>query len=225
VRPWRTLQGVAPSDPELDPHAVAAKAALRREILARRDTVDPALRARLSVAALARVTALGAFRQARVALGYASFGSELDTRPFLREVLASGRVLVLPRVERAARRLALHRVRDLDADLRAGTWGIPEPLADRCLPAVPGEIDFALVPGLVFDPRGGRIGYGAGYYDRLLGAWPPPVPPLVAAAFELQIVPAVPVLASDRRVDLVVTESRTYSAHRSEPSTDPQEDL
>jgi 5-formyltetrahydrofolate cyclo-ligase len=76
----------------------------------------------------------------------------------------------------------------------------------------------------VFDPDGGRIGYGAGYYDRLLGAWPLPVPPLVAAAFELQVVPAVPVLPTDRRVDLVVTESRTYSANRSEPSTAPQED-
>ena len=80
------------------------------------------------------------------------------------------------------------------------------------------------LPGLVFDPRGGRIGYGAGYYDRLLGAWPPPVPPLVAAAFELQVVPAVPVGPGDHRVDLVVTESRTYAAQHVEPSTDPQED-
>jgi 5-formyltetrahydrofolate cyclo-ligase len=201
-----------------------AKGALRREILARRDAVDPAVRARQSAGALLRVAALPAFRQARVVLAYASFGSELDTGPFLRDVLASGRALVLPRVDRAGRRLALHRVRDLDADLEAGTWGIPEPAPDRCGPAAPGEIDFVLVPGLVFDPRGGRIGYGAGYYDRLLGAWPPPVPPLVAAAFELQVVPAVPVGPGDHRVDLVVTESRTYAAQHVEPSTDPQED-
>jgi 5,10-methenyltetrahydrofolate synthetase len=169
---------------------------------------------------LARVAALDAFRRARVALAYVSFGSELETRPFLEEVLASGRALVLPRVERAARRLALHRVRDLDAELEPGTWGILEPVPGRCPPAPPGEIDFVLVPGLVFDPDGGRIGYGAGYYDRLLAAWPPPVPPLVAAAFELQVVPAVPVLPADHRVDLVVTESRTYSAQRCEPLTD-----
>ncbi len=200
------------------------KGALRQEILARRDAMDPAVCARLSAAVLTRVAALARFRQARVVLAYASFGSELDTRPLLRDVLASGRALVLPRVERAARRLALHRVGDLDADLEAGPWGIPEPAPARCAAATPGEIDFVLVPGLVFDPHGGRIGYGAGYYDRLLGAWPSPVPPLVAAAFELQVVPQVPVLPGDHRVDLVVTESRTYSAQNLEPSTDPQEE-
>jgi 5-formyltetrahydrofolate cyclo-ligase len=85
----------------------------------------------------------------------------------------------------------------------------------------PGEIDFVLVPGLVFDPLGGRIGYGAGYYDRLLAAWPTPTPPLIAAAFELQVVAAVPVLPTDRRVDLVVTESRIYPEPPLEPTEDP----
>ena len=207
--------------PELDPHPAAAKAALRREILTRRDALDLPTRARLSAAAIERAQALDAFRRARVVLGYASFGSELDTRLLLQQVLAGGRTLVLPRVDREARRLGLHEVRDLDAELRPGTWGIPEPVPARCRLVAPAEIDFVLVPGLVFDPEGGRIGYGAGYYDRLLGAWPEPLPPLVAAAFELQVVPAVPVLATDRRVDLVVTESRTYSRLRLEPTEDP----
>lgn len=194
---------------------------LRREILARRDALDPAARARLSAAALARVAALQAFRQARVVLGYASFASELDTRPFLHEVLAGGRVLVLPRVDRAARRLALHQVRDFDTELEPGTWGIPEPVPARCRAVASTEIDFALVPGVVFDRDGGRIGHGGGYYDRLLAAWPDPMPRLVAAAFELQVVLAVPVLATDRRVDLVVTESRIYPQLRLEPTEDP----
>jgi 5-formyltetrahydrofolate cyclo-ligase len=192
--------------------------------LTRRDAVDPAVRARFSAAATARVAALRAFREARVALAYASFGSELDTRPLLRRVLDGGRRLVLPRVERAARRLALHEVRDLDDELRPGTWGIPEPVADRCPAVAPGEIDFVLVPGVAFDPHGGRVGHGGGYYDRLLGAWPRPVPPLVAVAFELQVLPAVPVYPTDRRVDLVVTELRTYPPIPPEPAGDPQED-
>jgi 5-formyltetrahydrofolate cyclo-ligase len=209
------------ASPELDPQTLGSKRLLRQAVLARREAVDPALRACLSAVVLAKVAGLDAFHRARGVLAYASFGSELDTRPFLHEVLASGRLLVLPRVERAARRLALHEVRDLDADLGPGTWGIPEPVPARCRPVEPGEIDFVLVPGVVFDPAGGRLGYGGGYYDRLLAAWPPPAPLLVAAAFELQVVPAVPALPSDRRVDLVITESRTYPRPRPGPTEDP----
>jgi 5-formyltetrahydrofolate cyclo-ligase len=209
---------------EVHPHPAEAKAALRREILARLAGVDPAERARLSASALARVAALEAFRRARSVLAYASFGSELETRPFLQQVLGGGRILALPRIERAARRLTLHRVRDLDTDLRPGVWGIPEPDPERCRPVSPGEIDFVLVPGVVFDPDGGRLGHGGGYYDRLLRAWPAPRPLLVAAALELQVVPAVPVLPTDHRVDLVVTESRTYPSRRRTPPPDTQED-
>jgi len=216
---WRSLAAVA--RPDTDSDAVAVKAALRREILARRDALDSDTRGRLSTAALARVAALDAFRRARVVLGYASFGSELETRPFLQAVLAAGRTLVLPRVERAARRLALHQVRDLDTELRPGTWGIPEPVPARCRTVTRAEIGFALVPGVVFDPGGGRIGYGAGYYDRLLAEWPALAPALVAVAFELQVVPAVPVFDTDRPVDLVVTESRIYSRLRLEPTEEP----
>jgi 5-formyltetrahydrofolate cyclo-ligase len=206
-------------DPLSDP--VAAKTALRREILARRDALDRDARARLSAVVLGRVAALDVFRRARVVLAYTSFGSEVDTRPLLREVLAGGRALVLPRVERAARCLALHQVGDLDAELQPGPWGIPEPAPTRCRAVTTEEIDFVLVPGVVFDQHGGRIGYGGGYYDRLLAAWMEPTPPLVAAAFELQVVPAVPILATDHRVDLVVTESRTYRTLRLEPTEDP----
>ncbi len=186
--------------------------------------MDQAVRVRLSAAAIARVVSLRAFRQSRVTLAYASFGTELDTRPLLRRVLDGGRLLVLPRVERAARRLALYQVRDLAADLQPGTWGIPEPVPERCRPVMPDEIDFVLVPGVAFDHHGGRVGHGGGYYDRLLAGWPPPVPPLVAAAFELQVVPAVPVLPTDHRVDLVVTESGTYPPLAPEPQQDSEED-
>jgi 5,10-methenyltetrahydrofolate synthetase len=206
---------------DVDPDPVATKAALRRAILDRRDALDADTRARCSAAALARVAGLGLFQQACGVLAYTSFGSELDTGPFLRTVLTGGRTLVLPRVDRSARRLALHQVRDLEADLRAGTWGIPEPVPARCRAVAPAEVDFVLVPGVVFDWTGGRIGYGAGYYDRLLAAWSGPLPPLVAAAFELQVVPAVPVLSTDRRVDLVVTESRVYSKPRPERTEGP----
>ena len=149
---------MAHADPELNPHPASAKAALRRAIQSLRDGLDPAERVRRSEVVLERVQGLPAFRQAHVVLGYASFGSELDTHPFLRAVLTGRGRLVLPRIDRAARRLALHEVKDLESDLRAGTWGILEPVAARCPAAAAAQVDFVLMPGLVFDPDGGQIG-------------------------------------------------------------------
>ncbi len=190
------------------PAPAEVKAELRRRVLARRDTLPPEVRRALSARIFDRLATLPAVRAAGVVLGYAGFGSEPVTLPFLVGLRAAGRVLVLPRVDRAARRLVLHRVDDL-GDLRPGVWGIPEPDPVRCPPAARAGIELVLVPGVAFDVRGGRVGYGAGYYDRLLGDWNAP-PPLVAAAFDLQVVEAVPMGPRDRRVDRVVTETATY---------------
>ncbi len=96
-----------------------------------------------------------------------------------------------------------------ETELVAGVWGIREPDPARCAPMATDEPDLVLVPGVAFDIRGGRIGYGAAYYDRLLGRCPPGTP-LVAAAFEVQIVDAVPMEPHDRRVDRIVTEQHVY---------------
>jgi 5-formyltetrahydrofolate cyclo-ligase len=187
--------------------APARKAALRRQALARRDAIDPAERSRLSETIFARVAALGWLAAARVVLAYCAYGSEPDTAPFLRALAGRGKTLALPRVNRAARELDLFRVAALDTDLEPGTWGIREPAPSRCAPLPVDEVDFVLVPGVAFDVRGGRIGHGAGYYDRLL-ARAAPGTRLVAAAFEVQVLDEVPMEAHDRRVDLVVTERR-----------------
>ena len=188
-----------------------AKAELRMLILARRDALPPEQRASLSAAIFKTIRALPAFATARTVLAYSSFGSELLTAPFLEAVLEGGKALVLPRIDRASRRLALHRVTAPGTDLRPGVWGSGSPIPPDALRWRIEVIDFALVPGVVFDVEGGRIGYGAGYYDRLLAECTDRTA-LVAGAFELQVVDVVPMAEHDRRVDRVVTEHRVYPA-------------
>jgi len=94
-------------------------------------------------------------------------------------------------------------VGDLDRDLAPGVWEIREPVPDRCAAAVERDIEFALVPGLAFDERGGRLGYGGGFYDRLLAGLQAV---RVTAAFSVQVVEAVPMSEHDQYVDLIVTE-------------------
>ena len=188
----------------------AAKARLREMVLARRDAMGAATRAVLSQAILEEIAGLPAYRDARAVLAYAGFGSELRTGGFLRRVLDEGKTLLLPRVNREKKLLEVYEVGDPARDLEAGTWGIREPRPDRCAPADPRTIDFVLVPGVAFDAHGGRLGYGAGFYDGLLSGDVSPHAWLVAGAFGVQLVEEVPLDEHDVPVDVVVTEKGSY---------------
>jgi 5-formyltetrahydrofolate cyclo-ligase len=179
------------------------KAALRKATLARRDVLEAALRARASRAISQQLVALSAYAGAQVVAAYASFGSEYDTAEFLARVLADGKQLLLPRMDRATHTLEMRHVTDLKNDLVAGVWGIREPGTLRPVRGL-AEIDFLLVPGVAFSADGARLGYGGGYYDRLMGALDRRVA-RIAAAFDLQIVDAIPETAHDERVHVVVT--------------------
>ncbi|HYL17795.1 MAG TPA: 5-formyltetrahydrofolate cyclo-ligase [Burkholderiales bacterium] len=197
----------------LEPHSASTlreqKQALRRQILAARSALDPAERLRLSAAIAARLLNLPEFQRARCVLAYLSFGSELDTRDFVVNLLARGCELVLPRIDLANRRLNLYRVIDPDAQTIAGVWGIQEPDPDRCALADTAAIDAALVPGVAFTSRCERMGYGGGFYDALIRQWSTP-PPLIAGAFSLQVVDTVPFGPDDRPIDALVTDTITY---------------
>lgn len=186
-----------------------AKAATRRAVLLRRDALPGGERALLSARIVAAILDLPTYQKADAVLAYASFGTELQTDGLLRRVLADGKTLVLPRVERGG--LGLYVVRDLARDLAPGTWGIREPGPDRCPPADAGGVGFALIPGVAFDRRARRLGYGGGYYDRLLAGGLPEGTPLISGAFEVQILDEVPTNPHDAPVDFVLTERNIYT--------------
>jgi 5,10-methenyltetrahydrofolate synthetase len=192
----------------------SAKKALRASVVAQRDALDAETRRRDSQAITTKLLTLAAYRAAGVVCAYASFGSEFDSAAFCSEVVAAGKRLLLPRINRAARTLELREVKNLDGDLVAGIWGIREP-AERC-PIVPlSAVEFLLVPGVAFTATGERLGYGGGFYDRLLAGLGYDVP-RVAAAFSIQIVDDLPAGPCDQRVHRVVTEGRRTKRVRGE---------
>lgn len=147
------------------------------------------------------------FHAARIVLFYASFRSEVETHDMVRRALSEGKRVVLPKVR--GKDLALFEIRDFDRDVMPGRWDIPEPANGKAVD-VP-HIQFMVVPGAAFDERGNRLGYGAGFYDKLLkdfkGA-------SAALAFELQIVENVPFDPHDVPVQKIVTEKRVITAQR-----------
>ena len=189
-----------------------AKLALRGHVLALRDALPAEAHALASAGIAARIAALCEFASAKTVLLTLPFRNEWDTLPLLRAALAAGKSVAVPRVEAKARMLELHAIADPERDVVTGHQGIPEPLA-QCPPVSRDAIDFVLVPGVAFDPDGRRLGYGGGYYDRLLPLLPRHAA-RVAGAFELQLVDRVPSAPHDVAVDTIVTESRTLALRR-----------
>ena len=186
------------------------KRELRAMMLLRRDALMPLERERMSASITAQLLALPDYRQATTVMAYMSMGSEFSTLNFVQQVLLDGKRLVLPRVDKLTRSLALHEVADLH-DLATGVWAISEPKPDAKIYPL-SEIDFILVPGLAFDRCGYRLGYGGGFYDRLfaknmLTVTKTPASMRVSAAFSMQIIDAVPTTEEDQKVAVIITEN------------------
>jgi 5-formyltetrahydrofolate cyclo-ligase len=185
------------------------KQALRQRIIAARERLPASERLRLSRAVIQSVCELTAYRQAHTVLGYLNFGSELASELWVQRAFADGKRVLLPRVNRASKHLDLYQVRDLQQDVAPGFLGIREPVAERCVKEeTSGAVDFILLPGVAFTLEGVRLGYGGGYYDKLL-AHMPHQPALVAGVFALQVVQQIPQEKTDRKVEWLVTEDGT----------------
>jgi 5-formyltetrahydrofolate cyclo-ligase len=198
----RMASSAAPTGPALR----EAKRTLRAAVMQARDGLPDAVRRDASRRIAMRILGLSDYARARSLLLTLPFRSEWDAALIAQAALAAGKQVIMPRIDASARLLVLHRVQSLADDIVPGYRGIPEP-RPALARAEPEEIDFALVPGVAFDATGARLGYGGGYYDRLLPLLGARVP-RIAGAFDEQIVGAVPTAAHDLPVDLVATPSR-----------------
>ncbi|QDV46251.1 5-formyltetrahydrofolate cyclo-ligase family protein [Stieleria neptunia] len=186
------------------------KASIRRATAAaRRDQGD---KERLSRQITDRLQSMPQYAAAGCVLWYVHVRDEVRTegalRGALQETPPSDRKIVVPYC--VGEDLHLFDLRGWD-DLSPGAFGILEPRAerrggaDRSVAAA--ELDLIVVPGVAFDPKGGRLGHGRGFYDRLLARVRAETV-LVGVAFECQIVPHVPLDDHDVSMDWVVTEQR-----------------
>jgi 5-formyltetrahydrofolate cyclo-ligase len=184
------------------------KIKIRKQVLAARDSMLPGQRTAKSREIGERLFALPEFKSARIVMFFASFRSEVETGLMIQRALISGKRVILPKV--TGKDLALFEIRDFEKDVSPGAWGIPEPVASR--PIDLAEIDLIIVPGVAFDDRGNRLGYGAGFYDKLLPAF---TKTTVALAFELQIVPQIHADPHDVPVKKIVTEKSVITTAES----------
>jgi 5-formyltetrahydrofolate cyclo-ligase len=182
------------------------KAKLRAEALRRRDAIPLLVRKVKERAISERLRALEAYRQSRTILFYVSFRSEVETRDLISAALESGKAVLVPRVHKDEAALKIYEIKGLE-ELAPGYMGIPEPEARAERLRDIAEVDLVVVPGAAFDDKGNRLGYGKGYYDKLLSS-EAARPALVALAFEEQMVETIPAEAHDIGMDTIITDRR-----------------
>jgi 5-formyltetrahydrofolate cyclo-ligase len=190
------------------------KATLRKQTLSLREQLPAEVRAAHNAAITENLLHLPEYQHAKTVLGYMNFGSEYASELWVAQVLADGKRLVLPRVNRHTNLLDLYLIEDLNTQLAAGLWGIREPVIERCKRLIDiNEVEFVLLPGIAFSRDGARLGYGGGFYDKLLAPAKDALqrPALVAAGFALQIVQQIPQEETDVKVQWLVTEQERVS--------------
>ncbi|MGC8852826.1 MAG: 5-formyltetrahydrofolate cyclo-ligase [Hydrogenobacter sp.] len=175
------------------------KSELRREFLNKRDNISEEERSIYSERIKAKIKNLKEFKEAKSVLLYCPIRKEPDLTSLIWESLASKKLVLLPKVE--GQELKLYSITSQE-DIKPGAFCIPEPVGGKEFP--PHDVELAIVPGVVFDRRGYRIGFGRGYYDRLLQKI---VGVKMGVAYSFQVVEELPTDEWDQPVDVLVTES------------------
>ena len=138
-----------------------------------------------------------AYRNAKSIYGYLPYNQEVRTVPILERALADGKQVAVPKVYGDEMRFIY--LSDL-TQVETGYAGIPEPIADG--PVAQDPTALVLMPGLVFDPMGHRVGYGGGFYDKFLSA--EPEHPTIALCYAFQVMPSLQTEEFDIPVDRVL---------------------
>ncbi len=187
---------------------IQVKKSQLREEIAKKITALPAKEIAEKTSAIeTRLFDFANFLESAIALMYVHNNGEVQTGNILRRTYDYGKIVVLPAFNTENFGMTLLKVDNLDKDLQEGPRGILEPDETRCKVVPIERIDIAIIPAIALDEKGGRVGSGEGYYDRL-------IPRLaittrkVALALEQQIVPQVPIESHDKHVDFIITEDR-----------------
>lgn len=187
------------------------KAEIRRDIQKIRDSIVPELRHAKDIEISRRFQSLTIYQSAQAIMFFVSFRSEVDTFSLINHALSLGKQVILPKVitlyfsdvhERRLIPVEINTLKDL-RQFQLSKMGILEPISSLIFPL--NKIDLIVMPGVAFDHKRNRLGYGGGYYDRFLSETIEK-PYTIALAYQEQIIKEVPVETHDIKVDKIITD-------------------
>lgn len=188
------------------------KKTLRQEILSKRESLSWETVEENSRLIFQTLMELEVYHRAQHIMLFLSFKKEVQTLPYLARMFQDKKRLFIPVTRSNPKGLIVSELIDLEEDLTPSAFGVLEPKPHALRPFPPEKLDLVLVPGVVFDPKGYRIGYGGGYYDRFLPTLPTSTP-TIGLAHGIQVVDALTPDPYDFPVQYLLTEKGFIQCH------------
>jgi 5-formyltetrahydrofolate cyclo-ligase len=183
------------------------KLKIRQDIKAMLEGMPKELRAEKTQIIGEKLLGFANFLEAKIALLYINGPLEIETRTIIEHSYEMGKIVVLPAFDPNSPRISLMKVDDPDRQLKPGPRGTLEPDPEKCKMVPTKSIDIAIIPGTAFDEKGGRVGAGWGYYDRMIPKLPITTRK-VSITLEDQIISQIPMESHDKYVDIIITDKR-----------------
>ncbi|SHH40028.1 5-formyltetrahydrofolate cyclo-ligase [Tepidibacter thalassicus] len=150
---------------------------------------------------------LNEIKNANTIMAYLDFNNEVKTDDIINYLISNGKKVVVPISVVSEKKLLLSEIKDIQKEVKIGTYGIREPKQEYIRPVNNNEIDIVIVPAVAYDINGYRLGYGGGYYDRFLKTLRKDAK-TIGIAFELQVFNNIPKEEHDAKLNYIVTEKR-----------------
>jgi 5-formyltetrahydrofolate cyclo-ligase len=183
------------------------KSELRREYTALREAMDESEVQRRSAKIIDTIVKLPVFKRAKTVMVYLNFKNEVDSLKMIEESFKAGKKVLIPYCTKENMELIPSELNDIESEIVKGKNGYLQTKKECVKPVPLDEIDLIIVPGIAFDRRCYRLGFGAGYYDRFLKKLNFEKP-TIGVCYDFQIIHSIPTEPHDVPLDFVITEER-----------------
>lgn len=183
------------------------KQLIRRDIITKRSAQKGDVKQEKDKDIRKKLLSMPEFGKSSIILFYVSIRGEVKTDDLISEALGKGKRVLVPFVDLEKEEMMISEIKDLN-ELEKGAFGIPEPKNPKEFPI--DKIDLVIVPGVAFDRRGNRIGFGTGFYDKFLSRLPKETP-FIALAYDFQVLREIPKGKDDVKIDKIITETETIN--------------
>lgn len=186
-----------------------AKKELRKQVLAIRNKMSQEEVLSNSQIIMDKLKNLDEYINAKTVFVYMDFGNEVVTRYLIKHMFKENKHVIIPYTDTVETKLIPTEIFDLEKDLIKCSFGYYEPKKENVKYVDPEKFDLIVVPGVAFDKNLNRLGFGKGYYDRILDLRRKDCK-AIAVAFDLQVFETIPCEEHDIKMDMIITERNIY---------------